>query len=358
MRTMKIIATICLVAMTLPAKSLLLLPIAEDLLKPDEKVITNQFYREAIENQYQGAVSAPSDTTVSCGERNCALKAAEDAKADEVVYSTLRRFGSSWIFTSTVIGGAGAQSFSQHLSISSVNEMEPVVKRMAVSLLKRKPLEETVAPERTTENEETDKLKHQIEPNSGEALALGVTIPLGKSFNYVDSTRAGYQLRTSPIIPRFMWQNYWGFGAINLDVDFVMGMPRNSEKTLIGSDFNLVYFLNRGSNISPFLGAGLGMYGIPSDANDSLHTKWNGGPALNLQGGVSLFRAYKMQVAVRGQYQVIFSSDKEQAFNVDMAISFPERRNSEGKKSSWASFWKYWLLVPLVIGSVGAAAGN
>lgn len=140
MRGAKIIPGFLLAASTFASSaSLLVLPIGGNADKRDLMVV-NVLYREALRAQFNGTVLFV-DSLKACDDRNCALNAARQVNADQVVYSSLYRIGEKGIFSSSILSANTADIFKQRLTASSLEEMENITKRMADALLNRKNME-------------------------------------------------------------------------------------------------------------------------------------------------------------------------------------------------------------------------
>src|SRR5690349_8163536 len=94
------------------AKTLLVLPVTGDLEKASDASTVNELYKDALQDTYPGTVKAVKDSG-ACADRECAAALAKEAKADEAVYSTLKRLGSKWIFSSTIVSADGSEAFNQ-----------------------------------------------------------------------------------------------------------------------------------------------------------------------------------------------------------------------------------------------------
>ena len=99
-----------------------------------------------------------------------------------------------------------------------------------------------------------------------------------------------------------------------LDAEVVWGVGAS-----FGGDLNLDYVFSR-SDYSPFAGGGVGLHWVDrEDGNSNTHYS---GPALNVQGGLLLFRTYDVHVIIRGQYQVVFNSKIDQGVSLNAGFTF------------------------------------
>src|SRR5689334_6863472 len=108
-----------------PAKTLLLLPIVGDLEKSSDVSTVNELYKDALQASYSGSVkAAPADSAHACADKDCAMKLAKDAKTDEVIFSTLKRLGSKWILSSTIMEANGNDAFNQRGTAVNLEDLE------------------------------------------------------------------------------------------------------------------------------------------------------------------------------------------------------------------------------------------
>ncbi len=311
MRYTRVILGIFCAAALARAESLLLLPITGEMDATDLKTV-NRLYRDVVQAQFPGSL-LPSETGPACAERDCALRAAQEARADKVIYSSLNKLGSKWVFSSTLLRADGSGAFNQRLTALSVEDFEAVTQRMGDALLSGKTAEQAVSLDNITEKESTREPERR-KSLSASGIALGYMFPAGNDkFSHINT--GDDTVRYSQII-RASWLNNWELrDNWMLGAELVWGIGAS-----FGGDLNLNYVFNR-TDFSPFLGGGVGLHYVASD-DDASDNKRNSGPALNVQGGMLLFRTYDVHVLLRGQYQVIFNSDVDQGFVLDAGFTF------------------------------------
>jgi hypothetical protein len=306
MNAMIIFLGICCLAAAAPAKNLLLLPIAGDMDNTDDMATVNQLYRNVVEAQFHGTL-LPEQPGVNCKERACALKAARESNADAVIYSSVNRLGSKWVFNSALLNAPDSSVFNLRLTALSIEDFEALTLRMADALLHGKTLEQAATVDNVTQKEETKQ------PERRRSL-----VSTGVSLGYMYPTDARNFNNNSAVI-RIAIENNWELrNDLLLNSELVWGAFGAS----IGADLNLDYVFSR-SDYSPFLGGGLGLHFVNSAdlGNNQRHS----GPAVNAQGGILLFRTYDVHVMLRGQYQVIFNEDEAQCFIINAGFTFGKR---------------------------------
>ncbi len=301
MRYPNIILGILCAAGMASAESLLLLPIVGEMDNAADLKTVNRLYRDVIESQFKGS-TLPAETGPGCAERDCALHAAQEARADEVIYSTLNRLGSKWVFSSTLLKIDGS-AFNQRLTALSVEDFEAVTQRMSDALLNHRTTEQVASLDNIVQKEEKEPERRRSLSASG--VALGYLYPSNpENFNGYDQ------------VIRVAFMNTWEMrNNLLLDGEVVWGVPDAS----IGADLSLLYVFNR-SDYSPFLGGGVGLHAVQALVSDP--NRRSSGPALNFQGGMLLFRTYDVHVMLRGQYQIIFNDDVAQGFGISAGFTF------------------------------------
>ncbi len=346
---MAVLITLVFANLPVAAKTLLLLPISGETEKTEDMPAVNALFRSALELGYAGNLVSPPAETAPCADKACAQSLADSAGADEVVFTSLTRLGSKWIFTGTRMGRDGSGVFRQSLAASNIEDMEAVTRRVADALNARKSLEQVASLDNITEKEETKEPVRRRSLFAG-GLALGYLFPMNGS--YESWKEGGYpdyepRLKTYSQLIELTWLNTWEFrDDLLLDVDASLVLP-----VAVGMDLNVLYLFRRG-DFSPFAGGGVGLhYVFPDDLNDD--DKRNSGPTGNIQAGMIFFRTYDIHVLARAQYQMVLNTDYDNGFSVDVGVTYQKSRDRE--ESGWVSFWKYYLIGALFFGIMGAA---
>lgn len=312
------------------AASLLVLPLGGNADKGDAMVI-NHLYRDALQAQFNGTVLFV-DSMKSCEDRNCALSAAREVKADQVIYSSLYRIGSKGIFSSSILSTYISEAFNQRLTALSIEDMEAITKRMADALLNRKNIEQAATVDNVTEKEETRAPERRRSLYAG-GVRVGYLFPTppSSSFSYqrehhscdycYDGDTITYSKQTFSQIIHLSLFGSWQFNnnlLLNTDIVWGIALPFAD----FGIDGNLDYIFTRG-DYSPFVGGGLGIHWVhPDDGTDIGGSKNNSGFTITPQVGMLLFRTYDVNVMVRVYYQVIFDTDMDKGVGLDIGFTF------------------------------------
>ncbi len=355
----RVLTALALCASLIPAKTLLYLPVTGDLEKAADVSTVNELFKDALQATYGGDVkSAPRDTGAACTDKECIAKLAEAAGADAAVFSTVKRLGSKWIFSATIYNSATKLMTNQRATAVNLEDLEAITKRVSDALMQGRTVDQVASLDNITgKEEESEPTRRRSLFNTG--FSLGYLIPTAHRYAYLKDTtlfkdgcgvKANCEERQlySQMI-RLAYLNSWEFREnMSMGFDLTWAMPN-----VVGGDINMQYLFTR-TDISPFLGAGLGIqYVVPlDDTTDSY--KRNSGPAVNLQGGMVFFRTYDIHLMARAQYQVVFNQDVDQGMIYDVGVVYRPDRNSHG--SGWGTFWKFYLIGALILGVVGSVS--
>jgi hypothetical protein len=339
-----------------PAKTLLILPVQGDMDKSADIATVNDLYREAIQNGYKGQVKTPQDSAHDsahkCADRDCAAKMAVAAGADEVIFSTVKRLGSKWIFSSTVLDADGGNAFNQRGTAQGLEDLEPVTRRVSDAILARQSVDKVATVDNITGKEEdSEPTRRRSLFTSG--FSLGYLYPTNDhSYSYLKYNSATGKLvnrqRYSQLV-RLGWLNSWEFREnMMLSFDGQWAVPY-----VIGGDINLLFLFSK-SDFSPFLGGGLGITYVGTTDDSASDSKRNSGPAVNIQGGMIFFRTYDIHLVTRAEYQVVFNSDTDRGMAFDVGVVFRPREKGE-RRSFWSSAWVYILLGGIFLSVAGVS---
>jgi hypothetical protein len=311
-----------ILASTAGANALLVLPVGGETENNEVELgAVNRLFRDALETKHGNVV--PAAEADACGERACALEAAKEAKlkkGDQVVYSSLQKLGTKWIFLSTIVRADGKKAYNQRMTVETIEDLEPVTQRMAEVLISRTAPEFAASIDDVTEREKTfERAKRKTPYAMG--VGVGYLVPVNGGFNYLkkddNNSNAFYTLTDHSALLRLSWINNWEFRRdIHVSLEAVWTEPQN-----FGGDLNLSYLLG-GGDFAPFFGGGIGLHYVRGDDDPVYENKRTIGPAANAHAGLFLFRTYGMNVKVRGQYLAVFNEDRDQGFAVDVAVVF------------------------------------
>ena len=332
-------------------------PAADSALQVIGKLLT-----AAVQAKYKGTVSF---TQQSCGEKECALKAAGENKAQEVIFSSIIKLGNRFIFNGAITMADGSNLYSQKLTTEKIEDFEQLCDRMAEALINRKTVELATSIENVSETDAEKDARKGRRSHYASGVTLGFGYPFGHSFQYVErkiaygypSSDTSLYLKRNPQLFKLGWANFWEFkNNLALDVQVLGFLPVG-----FGADIDVVRFFNH-SDFSPFLGGGIGMHWVREDDTLSeTSTKRNLGPAFNVQAGIMMFRTYNIHILARAQYHFIANSDMDNCLSGDIVLLLDKKDTDHDRYSggsSWKSYLLYLLLGCVVLSIISSRTGN
>jgi hypothetical protein len=227
-----------------------------------------------------------------------------------------------------------------------VDELPNSADQLVRSLLSGKSVaEEGTIDNITTAESEDAPLRRQSLSMKG--FVIGPMYPIGSSYSRIEQSISNYDTYHPSVGTTPSYYTYDTTYKINkprqaLDMgitwwyEFRQNLAMDVEAKLafpVATTFQIdvVKFFAK-SDISPFVGGGMGMEYVFPDEPDP-DNKMNLGPQLNVQGGVMLFRTYNVRAMFRGGYQYNFNSDRDQAVFFELGVLFappPPRRGNDG----------------------------
>ena len=242
-----------------------------------------------------------------CSDDNCALEKLSKTQNSQVIYTRLQKLGSKIIFYASILDSNG--SFESSATAMSVEDMEQVCLRLSKSIALKESLEEVADIDNIIEKEQEEPARRTSLSRLG--LNAGYLFPLGGTF-YNESQIL--KLGTS------YYYEFQNNTALIAEYQMVGNIS-------MGVDLSILKFTNI-VDTSPFYGAGLGLHGVFSnELDDDIRA---GGMAVNLQGGIMLYRTYDVNVLVRARYLHIFNSNSDHAFVIDLIF---QKKLRERKKT-------------------------
>jgi hypothetical protein len=154
-------------------------------------------------------------------------------------------------------------------------------------------------------------------------ISLGYLFPAGGKFSYTRETGTilmpSQEEKAYSRILQIAMLNTWQFDDLLLRTDLSVGIL--PDRFIFGGEAGLNYLFGSAA-VSPFLGAGAGIYHGPVDDDSRGDMMRNISPALNLQGGLLFFRGYDVNLVLRGKYLTVFNSDGDHGFVVDAGFTY------------------------------------
>jgi len=345
------------------ADGIALLTFAPEDVDSATAVTINDLFRESLEEFGLTPIKTVTPET-PCRERVCAVAAAQSVNADEVIYCTARILGSKWIVRATRYRVDKEKPVSvQTLSCVSVEDFEPVMRRIAEAIVKGKSTEQVAAIDNITEKEADEKQFKRREGFYSAGFQFGYLYPYGtQSYNhwvYKDGDRVSQQYRQVLSTDFINWFEI----PRNLSLQWDLHIGWGAE---MGSHLILLKQFGRG-DVSPYVGGGLGInYCFEGDPPEGVdENKRYSGFTLVGKGGVQFLRTYNFRVHLDGGYKYVFNDDPDQGPFLNLGIMWhKDHSRSEGSTQGSTNPLTRWQTIAglisaiLLINLVSSIAGN
>ena len=231
------------------------------------------------------------------------------ARTDKAVIGSLTKLGGTIIAEAQLVDVSSARvEFSDRFSTESIDDLDVVLKRLAKALASKDKIESEANRFDLTE-EETD-LPRRKKSYMTSGVSFGFGFPLGdSSYSNVDNLKnLAWAMRYEA--GRFVVGNSlginWGTARVKLD-----SLSEDFERKgviIIPWDIGLWYLLNPGSDLSPYLGAGLGFHFIfAAKIGDENVVDSDQALAAHLATGLYAFQSYDFRLVVDVKYTIVFS---------------------------------------------------
>jgi TolB-like protein len=241
-----------------------------------------------------------------CAEAACAIEIGKQANASKVVFGNLNKLGEKVILQYTLVEVSTGQTLiSDDLSALRVEDLDQVVKRVAVSIVQQVPAAKTVEVGLVTEQESQEVKTRKA--NSSWGIGWGYLYP-----------QKGYDDRE----PVFVWDFRSVYELRHVAVDAVMGFRQ-------GFALNVsVLYVPGLKDFSPFIGAGVGFHGVSHEqyydnyyySPDYEGNKKEDGFELLIKGGLLAFRTYDFRVVATVEYTMTFNDYNDRAIVLTLGV--------------------------------------
>jgi len=239
----------------------------------------------------------------SCSEPVCATDLGRQVNASKVVFGSLNRLGDKIIFHYAVVDvSTGATLLSDDLSALRVEDLDQVTKRIAASIVRQVPAEQTVEVGLVTE-QESEKSRTR-KANSSWGIAFGYLYP-----------QKGHDNKKSV----FVWDFRSLYETRHVTVDALLGI-RDGFALNVG----FLYLVGR-TDFSPFVGAGVGFHAVAHEqyydyTDDPQNNKREDGLELLVKAGFLAFRTYDFRVIANVEYGIINNDYDDSAIYVTIGV--------------------------------------
>lgn len=258
--------------------------------------------KQEIEKLNGQSVTYAKDLPEACSEIECAVKVGKELNTDQIVIGTMSKLGLKIIVHFMLIEvNSGNAILNDNLTAATVEDLEVVMKRIALSVFQQKPIQQTAQVGAITQKE------------TWESNRRGANKYAGISFGYVFPENGYDEVDKS------------------FTMDFRTGFEL--EKFTVGSHFALrkgfaanIYasYLTTKTDICPYFGGAFGFhwvnhvyqgddYNYHDDNWETWDKKNKDGFELTLHGGIRAFRTYNFQILINLDYCVTFNDFDDRA---------------------------------------------
>jgi hypothetical protein len=242
------------------------------------------------------AMDRVAGEVLRCYEVDCALDIGSAARADRVIFGSVSALGEKHIVQVSVADVATRETiWAGSLAAKTAEDLDTVVKRLAMSISGGKTTEKTAEVGSVTQEEEKEPLRRRVFHTAG--ISVGMAIPLG---GYAD---AGSMVRYGTTY--WFEMPHWAvevaaYYAHTSNLGFNL---EGSAGEVVGPEISVLYLLNKG-NISPYFGGGIGLGMIMMQPEGDWDIGTGIGPAFNVGGGLVFFRTYDIRITLDARYRI------------------------------------------------------
>ncbi|KAA3655109.1 MAG: hypothetical protein DWQ10_17290 [Calditrichaeota bacterium] len=283
-------------------KRLALSPVHAIGLDESAIVTTESLLKMELQKQFDyDVIQIPfNDDQQPCYDEKCAIELGKNAAADEVVLCRLSRLGEKIIIQFIHLDvGSGQTLFADNTTSDTIEDLDTVMKRVALSIARREPIAKTAEVGNITESEDKKPLRRS-------AHKVG-----GFSFGYL-YPQNGYDNKDRSFALDFRT----GYDMENVSTGMLIAV-RNGFATNL-----YVHYLTTRTDVCPYFGGAFGFHWIAHDDDgyyDADSGNWTedkrdgDGFEFTLTSGIRIFRTYNFQLIANLDYSITFNDFDDKA---------------------------------------------
>lgn len=262
-----------------------------------------------------------------CSTPECACSLAKILKAEKAIISGLSKLGEKIVVNTSLVDVAtGKIEFNDNITAKNLDDLDVVLKRLAMGLAEKKKFEATAEVEAITEMETQEPKRKKTFYSFG--AMVGYMIPLGSSYG-------------SPSDLMFTYNGLAIYEMPNVAVLSSTGFSTGKDAGDFHIDFSFVKLLSK-KDFSPYIGGGLGMHWINCNTYDEEYGYYdyesNDGIAISLDGGIMALRLWDIRGIVNVKYSIVFAEVADVGYHQGITITFGIAYNQKDKKSCCMGF--------------------
>jgi hypothetical protein len=247
-------------------------------------IISERRTREFMEDDY-------------CDDTECAMEIGNALNADQVLLCNLNALGEKIIVQYTLIElPSGRKLVTDQTTALNVEDLEAVMKRVAVSVLTKQSFNKNVEVGNVVGKESVESLRRAARYNFG--LGFGYLFPI----HGYDNDKKSFTINV-----------YFDYEVPDYAVGLMIGARNGFAINLYGN------YLFTKTDVCPYLGASLGFHWVAHD-NFFFDDQEGDGIGLGLIGGIKLFHTYTFQLFIQGEYIMTFNDFNDKAFVFTIGI--------------------------------------
>lgn len=279
----------------------------------------------------------------TCNAVGCAAEYGAKLEVEKAIVGTLTMLGDRVTTEVRLVDVATAAAvFSDRFAVTSLDDLDIALRKLAVAVADRKKIESELDRFTISEEETKDPRRRKGYVTSG--FGFGFGFPLGDSYAKISN------LKTLTWVTRYEARSLvlegslgasWGSGG---EKDTVYDASMNAftvvdekQVLIMPIDIGLRYIFMRGSDVTPFVGGGLGMHFIASqDQGGITYTESDQALALHAAGGVYAFQSYDFRVAVELRYALtftdVFAESEDISDQIAIGITITRKIEKKGRR--------------------------
>lgn len=240
-----------------------------------------------------------------CDDEECAKQIGNKLGADQVLICKLNPLGEKIIVQYILVETSSGKNLLSELTTAlNVEDLEPVMKRVAISVARLTPFDNNKEVGNIVGKESIESLRQAARFNFG--VGFGYLYPQ-KGYNSDDKS--------------FTLNAYFDYEIENYAVGLMMGGREGFAINLYGN-----YLLTK-TDICPYVGGALGFHWVTAHStfitdtySNNSSSKDEDGIELGLEAGLRIFHTYNFQLFIKGEYIITFNDYNDRAFLFTIGI--------------------------------------
>jgi TolB-like protein len=242
-----------------------------------------------------------------CSDEDCAKEVGGKLNAKQVLLCKLSPLGEKIIVQYILVETAtGKNLLSEQATSVSVEDLDAVMKRVAISVAKRNSFNANPEVGNIVGQESVESLRRKARYNFG--VGFGYLFP---TYGY-DADKKSFTINT-----------YFDYEIQDYAVGLMLGARKGFAINLYGN-----YLFSR-TDVSPYVGGSLGFHWVSNHNYSYVYyepyygapdEKDSDGIELGLQGGIRLFHTYNFQMFIQFEYIMTFNDYNDKAFVFTIGI--------------------------------------